>query len=219
MNYVTERALYYTFLMQEICENGNFWAFVSERFGVDQSKVKDYGIILSNPLLSELSSLGDIEIHKNYLKGFGPEGYFGKAKREQDVIDVKARALIKTNEIFGEDSVKGGRLRTLSHTYERSRAASVLYALVVLFYNETDGAEFAENLLMKELKEESNSDAGLILLNVKADGREEIVRALCGSPDMLVCPDVLKKLTERFGGGTGLFKGKRTIGFGGGDEL
>lgn len=217
MNYITQRALYYTFLMREISEaEKDCWLFMAERFGVDRSQAEELEAILSNPVLGELSSLGDIEIYKNYLSGFSAENEFGKKEAEEAVIDAKMHALIKVREMFGENSVKSGRLRALAHGYEKNHAASVLYALHILFFNGTaEGKKFAASLLLKELTEGKNSDAGLLLLNLEQENTQEIMLALGSAPDMLVRPDVLKKLSERFGEDCsgGQFGGKRTIGF------
>ncbi len=216
MNYITERALYYNFMMQEVCEaNNSSWKFLADCFGVDPKKAKEYAEILQNPIFGELSSLGDIEIYKNYLSGFGQDNGFGVSGREQAVIDVKAHALLKINDIFGENSIKSGRLRTLSNYYEKDRVASVVYALAVLYLNgEDEGREIAVNILMRELNEENNSDAGLLLLNIKPQSREEVMSVLGGTPEMLVRPDVLKTLSKRYGNCKGTpFKGKRPIGF------
>ena len=217
MIYVTERALYYYFLMQEIGEVGvDFWKFVAGLFGVKPKEINSFKEVLSNPVLAELSTIGDVEMYKNYLNGFScATDEFGKSKFEHEAIEAKALALHKSRSLFGDDYLKGGRLRVLSHVYEKDHFASVLYALQVLYLHDTDECEkFAESILIKELKEESNSDAGIILLNLRKDSVSETMAYLSSTPDMLLRPAVLKELKRRYGGDDGdIFRNKRAIGF------
>ena len=217
MNYLNERALYYYFLMQETGEAGvDFWKFIAGFFGVKSKEIAAYEKVLVNPVLAELSTIGDVEMYKNYLSGFScAENEFGKSVTESDAIEAKALALHKSCSLYGNDySLKGGRLRVLSHSYEKDHFASVLYALQVLYlHNNEDGEKFAENILVRELKE-SNSDAGLILLKLKKDSVSETMAYLSSTPDMRLRPDVLNELKKRYGGGDGgIFKNKRVIGF------
>ena len=217
MIYVTERALYYYFLMQEIGEVGvDFWKFIAGLFGVKPKEIKAYEKVLSNAVLAELSTIGDVEMYKNFLNGFScAEEEFGKSKFEHEAIEAKALALHKSCTLFGDDYLKGGRLRVLSHVYEKDHFASVLYALQVLYLHDTDECEkFAESILIKELKEENNSDAGIILLKLRKDSVSETMAYLSSTPDMLLRPAVLKELKRRYGGNSGdLFRNKRAIGF------
>lgn len=218
MNYILERAVYYYFLMQEITGVGiRGWKFVAELFGVLPEDIKAYEAVLENPILAEISTVGDAKIYKNYLSGFCcEENEFGKADNEQDVIEAKALALDKICTLFGEESVKNGRLRALAHVYERDHIASVLYAIQALYLNDGDKCgKFAESILMKELKDGNNSDAGLVLLKLKNERAEEVMNLLSGTPDMILRPDLLNSLIKQFGGeGTdAAFNGKRVIGF------
>ena len=216
MIYVMERALYYYFLMQEISEVGvDFWKFVAELFGVKSREIKTYEKVLLRPELLELSTIGDIEMYKNFLNGFSSkENEFGKTKTEHDVIEAKALALHKIDALFGDDYVKSGRLRALSHNYERDHFASVLYALQIIYLHNTDEfITFAEGILLNELKEGNNSDAGIILLKMRRENTNEIMAYLSSTPDMLLRPAVLKELAKHYGGGAAGFKKKRTIGF------
>ena len=217
MIYVTERALYYYFLMQEIGEVGvDFWKFIAGLFGVKPKETKAFEKVLLNAVLAELSTIGDVEMYKNFLNGFScAEDEFGKSKFEYEAIEAKALALHKSCSLFGDDYLKGGRLRVLSHVYEKDHFASVLYALQVLYLHDTDECEkFAESILIKELKEESNSDAGIILLNLRKDSVGETMAYLSSTPDMLLRPAVLKELKRRYGGDDGkIFRNKHTIGF------
>ena len=217
MIYLTERALYYYFLMQEIGEVGvDFWKFIAGLFGVKPKEIKAFEKVLSNAVLAELSTIGDVEMYKNFLNGFScAEDEFGKSKFEHEAIEAKALALHKSCTLFGDDYLKGGRLRVLSHVYERDHFASVLYALQVLYLHDTDECEkFAESILIKELKEGSNSDAGIILLNLRKDSVSETMAYLSSTPDMLLRPAVLKELKRRYGGDDGdIFRNKHAIGF------
>lgn len=218
MSYLTERALYYYFLMQEICEVGlDFWKFIATFFGVKQREIRAYERVLSHPVMAELSTLGDVEMYKNYLFGFAcADNEFGKSKIEFDAIEVKALALHKSISLFGDGYVKSGRLRTLSHVYERDHFAAVLYAMQVVYLNSGNGREsLAESILLRELKDFGNSDAGIILLKFKKENAKEIMTYLSGTPDMLLRPEVLKGLAAVYGGKDGDvgYKGNRKIGF------
>ena len=217
MIYVIERALYYYFLMQEINEVGvDFWKFVAGLFGVSPRQIKEYEKVLSDPMLAELSTIGDVEMYKNFLSGFScAEDEFGKSKSEREAIEAKALALHKSCSLFGDDYLKGGRLRVLSHIYEKDHFASVMYAIQVLYLHNTDECEkFAESILLKELRDESNSDAGLVLLKLKAGNVGETMAYLSSTPDMLLRPAVLRELKRRYGGNDGdIFRNKRAIGF------
>lgn len=218
MLYEKQRALYYHFLMQEIAEAGNdSWKFVAGYFGLGAEGIKEYETALLSPVLAELSTIGDVDMYRNYLSGFiCGENEFGKSKTEQEIIEAKELALYKITSLFGANSVKSSRLRSLSHNYENDHIAAVLYALQVMYCN--DGGQsksFAESILLKELKEEKNSDAGLVLLRLKCDSATEIMSYLSCTPDMLLRPEVLKRLIKQFGGNVAdaSFKSKPQIGF------
>ncbi len=217
MKYLIERSLYYYFLMREVTDVGtDGWGFIAKNFGVKPAIIKTYGRVLASPVLEELTTTDDIETYKNYLSGYcASQTEFGKGRNEQDTIEAKALALHKIRELFGEAVVKGNRLRSLSHNYERDHIASVLYAMQMLYLNNDEQCEkLAEEILTKELKEGKNSDAGLILLKLK-NGDTETVTRLRSLPDVLLRPDLLKYLTKQYGtiSVESLFKEKRTIGF------
>lgn len=217
MNYFTERSLYYYFLMREISESADMqaWRFVARQFGVKAKEIKYYEKTLKNETLEELSTCKNIEVHKNYLRGFcGDGGEFGCSETEAEVLEMKLNALIKTEELFGNTRVKGMRQRSLSHKYERDHAAAVLYALNLIFVNKGgDCRQLSESILRKELAESRNSDAGIALLRIVQEGREEIMDGLAVTPDMLLRPIELKSLSRQFGGGDVRVKCRRTIGF------
>ncbi len=221
MNYLTERSLYYYFLMREVAEVGaDGWNFIAKNFGVKPKEIKTYETVLTNSTLDDLCTNDDIEMYRNYLNGYCvADTEFGKSRCEQDAITAKALALHKQQELFSDSLIKGNRLRSLSHNYERDHIASVLYAIQMLYLNADKQCEkFAKQLLSKELKEGKNSDAGLILLKLESENVSDTVTRLRSLPDMLLRPDMLKYLTKQYGSvsGESLFKDKRTIGFGGG---
>lgn len=218
MKYLTERSLYYYFLMREVTgADTEAWGFIAKNFGVKPKDVKTYENVLKDKTLDELTTIGDIEMYKNYLDGFNcNETEFGKSRCEQEAIDAKALALHKLQDLFGDALVKGNRLRSLSHNYERDHIACVLYALQVLYLNsDKECGRFAEDILTKELKEGKNSDAGFILLTLKCGDVNEVASCLKSLPDMLLRPEMLKYLTKQYGSGNGeiIFKDKRPIGF------
>ena len=218
MKYEKQRALYYHFLMQEIGEVGiETWKFVAGLFGVKPKEIKESEKALSNPVLAELSTIGDVDMYRNYLNGFlCVENEFGKSKTEQEAIEAKALALNKILSLYGDDSIKSSRLRALSHNYEKDHIATVLYALQVLYFNNSSKSKsLAESILIKELKEGNNSDAGLILLKLRKQSTNEIMAYLSSTPDMLLRPDVLKPLIKQYGGqvADASFISKLTIGF------
>ncbi|MDE6585908.1 MAG: hypothetical protein K2K80_04435 [Clostridia bacterium] len=218
MKYLTERSLYYYFLMREVADVGvNGWSFIAKNFGAKPKEIKTYEAVLTNSALDDLCTTDDIEMYGNYLNGYCvADTEFGKSKCEQDAIAAKALALHKQQELFSDSLIKGNRLRTLSHNYERDHIASVLYAIQMLYLNENKQCKkFAKELLTKELKEGKNSDAGLILLNLESVDTCDTVNILRSLPDMLLRPDMLKYLAKQYGsaGGENLFKDKRTIGF------
>lgn len=218
MKYLTERSLYYYFLMREVTDIGvDCWSFIAKNFGVKPKEIKTYEAVLTNSTLDDLCTTDDIEMYRNYLNGYCvADTEFGKSKCEQDAITAKALALHKRQELFSDSLIKGNRLRSLSHNYERDHIASVLYAMQMLYLNEDKQCEkFAKELLTKELEEGKNSDAGLILLKLERCNASDTVTRLRSLPDMLLRPDILKYLTKQYGKGSGgaIFKDKRTIGF------
>lgn len=218
MKYLTERSLYYYFLMREVTNAGvDGWSFIAKNFGVKPKTIKTYEAVLKNPVLDDLATIGDVELYLNYLNGFcNVENEFGKSKCEQEVIDMKALALHKMQELFGENLIKSNRLRSLSHNYERDHVASVLYAMQMLYLNDDKQCgKFAREILTKELEEGKNSDAGLILLKLENGETAETVNSLRSLPDMLLRPDMLKYFTRHYGKSSGesIFKNKRVIGF------
>lgn len=216
MNYFLERSLYYYFLMCEIAdENLSVWKFIAELFGVPAAKIKKFGEILKNATLSELTVPEDIAMYQNYLAGFCRDtDDFGNSVEEQFVLEAKAQALKKTGGIFGDMTMKSNRLRALSHNYRRDHVASVLYALQVLRLNcDDDRRDFAIDILLSEFRSGSNSDAGIILLKLRRKDASEIMPVLCSLPDMLLRPEVIKRLEKKYGEGHGRLINNRSIGF------
>lgn len=216
MRYLSDRSLYYYFLMREVTDAGTeAWGFIAKNFGVKSKEIKAYESVLSDRTLDDLTTIGDIEMYKNFLNGFCVnETEFGKSRNEQDAIEAKALALHKIEGTFGETLIKSNRLRSLSHNYERDHVSSVLYALQLMYLNSNkECARFAEGILSKELKEGKNSDAGLILLNMKEGGKSEIVTTLKSLPDLLLRPDMQKYLSKQCGSGVIILNDKPTIGF------
>lgn len=193
------------------------WSFIAKNFGVKPKAVKTYEAVLKNPLLDELSTTGDIEMYKNYLNAYCNQATeFGMSKCEAEAIDMKALALHKTGELFSDAVVKGNRLRSLSHCYDRDHIASVLYAMQMLYLNDDKQCEqLAEKILKNEFEQGKNSDAGLILLKLKIGSESDTVARLRGLPDMLLRPDMLKYFTRHYGKSIGesILSDKRTIGF------
>ncbi len=217
MKYLTERSLYYYFLMREVADADEAaWGFTAGCFGVKNKDIKQFEKVVANKTLDELETTGDIEMYGNYLNGFfGNAADFGKAACEREAIDAKALAIHKLQELFGDSIVKNNRLRSLSHNYERDHVATVLYALQLLYLNGNgEFGRFAESILTRELKEGKNSDAGLILLTLKKQEAEQTAACLKTLPDMLLRPDMLKYLTAQYGSGNGIIlKDKPVIGF------
>lgn len=216
MKYLTERSLYYYFLMREVADVGlEGWGFIAKIFGVKPQTVKLYESVLTHPILEELCTEDDIEMYKTYLNAYcNADAEFGKSKREREVIDMKSLSLHKMKELFSNPLVKGNRLRSLSHRYERDHTASVLYALQMLYLNEDKQCEkFVKELLSRELQDGKNSDAGLILLRIENENASDTVARLRSLPDMLLRPDMLQYLAKQYGGGGSIFKDKRKIGF------
>ncbi len=215
MNYFTERAVYYWFLLNEIADaDKKLWTYLSGLFAVDKKESAAYGALLGNEILAEISSVEDAETYKNYLDGYCRDGKeFGKSERERAIIETKSLALCKIAEIFGAGTSKTSRLQMLSLNYGRDTCASVLFALRLAYLSvDAELSKHAEGILTKEFRSSANCDAGLILLGLGKEGAEEIAAELMGAPEMLLRPDALKVLSARFGGG-GRFRGKRGIGF------
>lgn len=213
MDYLVQRSIYYTILMEETAEGGaDGWEFVSGVFNLADGEKSKYAKSLAHKTLKELGTVEDIDMYRNYLDGFcKDEGEFGKSRADKTVLDIKALALHKIGELFGNTPVKGNRLRSLSHRYEHDHAGAVLYALRLLSLGDGNFKELAKDILKKELNDGKNSDAGLVLLSLAEEGEaEEITAALGSTPDMILRPDVLKALG--IDGGTAT-AGKRPIGF------
>ncbi|MDE7379639.1 MAG: hypothetical protein K2N14_01180, partial [Clostridia bacterium] len=209
-----ERSLYYYFLMCEVTDAGvQNWRFIAKCFGVKAKDVKYFEGLLSNPVLAELATVGDVEMHKNYLDSFCRDREeFGCDEVEREILNVKGLALHKIAETFSTMQVKSKRLIALSHKHGQDHAAAVLYALSVLMLNpDAESKSVAENILYKELVNCHNSDAGIVLLRVSANP-EQIMSELASAPDMLLHPDEIKLLSRQYGKCTAV-KSRHTIGF------
>ncbi len=217
MNYFTERSLYYYFLMREISDDAGVqaWRFIAKNFGVKAREIKYYEKLVTDETLAELSTCGNIEIHRNYLSGYcKDESEFGYTETEREILELKHNALMKIEELFGNSRVKAMRQRSLSHKYERDHAGAVLYALNLLFVNrDGDCRQLVESILRKELTDSKNSDAGIALLHVVQEGHKDIMDELALTPDMPLRPIEMKVLSRQFGGGNVSHGGKHTIGF------
>lgn len=221
MKYLIERSLYYYFLMQEVTGSDiDAWGIIAKNFGVKLKEIKIYESVLADNTLDELATIDDMEMYRNYFNGFCSNATeFGKAKRVQEAIDAKALVILKMQSLFGDSHIKGNRLRSLSHNYERDHIAAVLYALQVLYANSSSGCgKLAENILATELKEGKNSDAGLILLNLNNSKSVETATCLKSLPDIILRPDILRYLTKQYGCASEniVINDVRTIRFGGG---
>lgn len=219
MKYLTERSLFYYFLMKEIRDIGtDGWGYIANMFEVKHEVIAQFEVLLSDPVLDDLLTTDDIDMYKNFINmnGFlNNKRYFGESESESEVIEAKAVALQKVKQLFGETSVKADRLRILSSIYEKDHIASVLYA-VQLFCADSDKnvLQYAEDILTKEFREGQNSDAGFILLGFDTTTPTEIAMYLKGFPDMLLRPDAIKYLSEKYGDDSCVvLKTKRAIGF------
>lgn len=216
MNYFTERSLYYYFMMAEITEVGarDFKA-IAQKFGVNTREAGRYTAALSHETLLQLTTPDDVAMYVNYLEGYcDDETEFGKSERERAVLGLKELALRKICSMFDDAGVKGNRLRTLSHCYHRDHIASVLYALQVLLLNADESSvHFAIDILEGELNEGKNSDAGLVLLQLREEKSETLER-IAKAPDMLLRPTVMGQLRKRYHwNGRRVMDRKRAIGF------
>lgn len=217
MEYLVDRSLFYYFLMREITDAGKeVWSTIANDFGVSPKLIKNYEAALQEPVLVELVTPEDIEVYKNFTSGFFFKGpCFGKSAIESDTIDSKLLALQKIQQLFGYAKIKKDRLLALSHIYENDRAASILYALQIIHFNKDKNCcSYAEDILSKELFEEKNSDAGFILLQLKKEDAVRTVSCLKSLPEMLIRPEIMKYLTDKYGGSNEIIiKGKLPIGF------
>ena len=68
MIYLVKRSLYYYFLMREVTDaESEAWCFIAKVFGVKPKDMKAYQKVLENQTLNELSTIDDIDMHKNYI--------------------------------------------------------------------------------------------------------------------------------------------------------
>lgn len=218
MKYFTERSLYYTFLLQEILESeADDWNFTARLFGVKPKEIKTYGKVLEDATLKDLATVQDIDMYRNFVNGYLCSGKeeFGKREEEATAIEARALALHKIDVLFGDGLIKGNRLRILSHVYERDHVGAVLYALSILHQGKNaEREQLAKEILLKELTQGKNSDAGLILLKLtKGEELKTVKGELVSTPDMILRPDVVKRLAIKYGAGGTALNRKRTIGF------
>ncbi len=217
MKYLTERSLYYYFLMREITDIGTeLWATIAADFGVSSELIRNYEITLQDPVLADLLTAEDIEVYKNYISGFFcKENCFGKSATESDTIDAKLLALLKVQQLFGNTQLKRSRLQALSHIYETDHETSVLYALHIIHFNRDKSCRrYAEDILSEELYDGKNCDAGFILLQLRSEETDNIVNCLKSLPEMLIHPEMLSYLTHNYGGSSEVtVKSKHPIGF------
>lgn len=216
MKYFLERSMFYYFLMREVADGSNeCWRFVAECFGIDAETTDKYETRLSNEVLDELSTVGDIDLYRNYIGGyFNAETQFGKDECERSILDIKFLALHRAQAMFDEVKNKVNRLRLLANFYEQDRVAAVLYAMQLsISSSDKECHAFAVDILKRELNENGNSDAGLILLNMEDEDKSCIVDRLRCLPDILIRPEISLYLAERYGGGNVILKNRHTIGF------
>lgn len=216
MKYLTERGLYYYFLIREIADSGvEVWYSVARIFGIDSEMTDKYAALLGNEVLDELSTVGDIDLYKNYIGGyFNAETQFGKDECERGILDIKFLALHRAQAMFDEVKNKVNRLRLLANFYEQDRVAAVLYAMQLsISSSDKECHAFAVDILKRELNENGNSDAGLILLNIEDEDKSCIVDRLRCLSDILIRPEISLYLAERYGGSNIILKNRHTIGF------
>ncbi len=201
MQYLTERSLFYYFLMREITDaEEGLWERIAALFGVDAADAAQYAPVLQDATLGELTTTDDIAMYKTFIGGFFCEKEpFGRKACEKCAIEAKALALQKAQHLF-DTPVKLNRLKALSHLYEGDHAASVLYSLRLLCPGgDVCRATLARDILTEELSEGRNSDAGLILLHLDGTDAAAVAACLRSLPDVLLRPELLAYLAGKYG--------------------
>ncbi len=211
MKYQTQRALYYTFATQEI-GGGNAikaWRQIAELFGVPADERNLGEELLSAPMLAGLKTAEDVRLLQKCGEGFG--NVFKLSSDDEEVLELKYQALLKLKQLTGE--YRTTPLKAIASAYRRDPAAAVLYALQIFMNNKGRSALGCE-ILSEALTVEQNSDAGILLLNVKQDDKNAIYVKLAESPEMILHPDMLEELAKAHGINPATARGDGTkIGF------
>ena len=211
MKYQTQRALYYTFATQEI-RGGNAikaWRQIAELFGVPADERNLGEELLSAPMLAGLKTAEDVRLLQKCGEGFG--NVFKLSSDDEEVLELKYQALLKLKQLTGE--YRTTPLKAIASAYRRDPAAAVLYALQIFMNNKGRSALGCE-ILSEALMVEQNSDAGILLLNVKQDDKNAIYVKLAETPEMILHPDMLEELAKAHGINPATARGDSTkIGF------
>lgn len=196
MKHQTQRALYYTFAVQEI-ENRNAiktWWYISELFGVPVDEQQLGEKLLSNPTLAALKTVEDVRLLQKCAVGFG--NAFKLPANDEEILELKYQALLKVKQLTGEQRTTP--LKAVAAAYRHDSTAAVLYALQILLHNE-GRKELGYRILSEELSVNQNSDAGILLLNVKHGAKEDIFSKLAETPEMILHPEVMEELAKAHG--------------------
>lgn len=196
MDYIKERALYYTLFISELTGDAP-----QDVFGVlapiFMLKKKDPAMrgLLANPTLCALSSAASIEIYSNYVRAFcADKRAFGSAGDEARALEIKS-GVIKTASEF-DSAYASNRLMVLAENYDRLKLG-VVYALA-LYYCNRDANGTVVRVLRRAAADADGIDACVALMYLEAESAAERFAYLKANPAFEMYPSLKKALVKRY---------------------
>lgn len=196
MEFITKRALYYSFATCVI-EQGDatkIWYAVAELFGITPEELARSAKFPGNPVCATLKTVEDVRLLQKCAVGFG--NAFKLTADDEEVLELKYQSLIKIKQLTSE--YKTTPLKAVAAAYHRDSTAAVLYALQIFMHNKGRHALGCE-ILHEALFTGQNGDAGILLLNAKHGDKEDICSKLAETPEMILHPEVLAELAKAHG--------------------
>ena len=210
MNFLLQRAIYYALATNELEHNeiGKVWNAVAECFGITSEELRVGEELLSKSTLMHLKTVDDVRLMQKCGEGFG--NVFKLTPEDEEVIELKYQALLKLKQLDG--GCRGTLLKAVASSYRRDAVAAVLYVLQIFLHNKGRSA-LGYEILAETLSTGQNGDAGLLLLNMKHGDKYDVFTRLAETPEMILHPEVLIELADKYGV-KGEFTHRRTkIGF------
>lgn len=196
MKYQTNRALYYTFATQEIeKENTTLqaWRQIAELFGVPVDERQYAEKLLSDPIFMELKTAEDVRLVQKCENGFGGGLQRLAENLDDEVLELKYQALLKIKQFTNEQ--RTAPFKAVAAAYRCDSTAAVLYALQILARNK-DRKELGCRILSEALFTDQNTEAGIILLNIRHGNVGATFSKLAETPEMILHPEVLEELAR-----------------------
>ncbi|MBD5132540.1 MAG: hypothetical protein HDT28_08165 [Clostridiales bacterium] len=197
MQYIKERALYYTLFISELTGDAPSKVFVALApiFLLKKTDAAMLGL-LSDETLCALSSAASIEIYRNYIRAFcGNKNAFGRLPDEQRALEIKSGVIKAASEF--DTAFATNRLMVLAENYDRLKLG-VVYALA-LFYCNREAGRTVTQLLQRAAADADGIDACVALMYLEKNTAGERFAYLKANPAFEMYPDLNKALAKRYG--------------------